>query len=416
MGILGLVQHSTIRFSIAALLSGCAVVLMFLAIQDQRIFTAKRIDSIDVVVKDARLLTRLAEQKYLIDADLDTASDLVEEALTLTPYHVPALLLLAQILYDSGDAEKANETLDYIDKLTTDIKRYRWEKALVSYQFGRTEMLAEDISYIAREIGGPVGNKALRLAFSTWQEPEELLNKLGPDALMVLFNYAVRYPHLDKALFFWEQVEARGLDWRKDDLLTFVDMLFNMGRLKESAAIWKKHFNPETIVYDGTFSEDFRQHAFTWRSNSDRSFTYSFEPPVTESDKRILHYRFTGWDNPEISYISQVIPLAGGDRYSLTFEIKSDQLTTDKRPFIDVAGFNCNDGNVVETNMVAPAQDWTTYRLDFEVPEQCSAVMLRFRRQESLQIDNRLAGDIWLRSMAIAEQEKPYTVAKGPMQ
>lgn len=416
MGVSRLFQYSLIRFTIALLLCGCAVIQLGLAIGEQRVLVAKRTGSIETSQNDSQILTKLAKQKYLIDGDLHTATDLIREALTLSPYHVPALLLLAQIHYDAGNAERANETLDYIDSITTDIKRYRWEKALVAYQFGRTEMLAGDLSYIAREIGGNAGNNALRLAFSIWKNPEELIDRLGPDVLMVLFNYAARYPHLDKALYFWNLIESQGLEWREEDLMVFIDMLFNMGRLQESADIWKANFNPDEIIYDGTFAQNFRQHAFTWRSSSDRSFKYNFEPASAGLSNRTLHYRFTGWDNPEISYISQVIPLEGGRMYSLTFEMKSDRLTTDKRPFMEVAGFNCNDSTHVETEMVAPVQEWKKIRLDFDVPKRCSAVMLRFRRQESLQIDNRLAGDIWLRSLEITAHEKDARGAKGHMQ
>jgi hypothetical protein len=41
----------------------------------------------------------------------------------------------------------------------------------------------------------------------------------------------------------------------------------------------------------------------------------------------------------------------------------------------------------------------------FVIPEECSAVLVRLRRKESNHIDSKLAGQLWLRKVAMAETE-----------
>jgi len=46
------------------------------------------------------------------------------------------------------------------------------------------------------------------------------------------------------------------------------------------------------------------------------------------------------------------------------------------------------------------------YQRDFEVPEDCAAIVVRLRRNESLQIDNKLAGQLWLKNIIISNVSK----------
>ncbi len=127
-----------------------------------------------------------------------------------------------------------------------------------------------------------------------------------------------------------------------------------------------------------------------------------------------LHYRFKGWDNLRFQHLYQIVPLVSGRKYQLTAELRSEKMTTDQRPFFEVYGYKCTMQNG-RTEMVASDQDWKSYQLDFAVPEDCVAVVLRLRRNESLQIDNKLAGQIWVKNIAILElDEKPIILDKQP--
>jgi len=54
------------------------------------------------------------------------------------------------------------------------------------------------------------------------------------------------------------------------------------------------------------------------------------------------------------------------------------------------------------------------YQRDFEVPEDCAAIVVRLRRNESLQIDNKLAGQLWLKNIIISDVSKEAISPETP--
>ena len=58
--------------------------------------------------------------------------------------------------------------------------------------------------------------------------------------------------------------------------------------------------------------------------------------------------------------------------------------------------------------MVATDQDWSNYTIEFGVPQNCSAMVVRLRRLESRHLDNKISGKLWLRNIAISETGEGY--------
>ena len=85
---------------------------------------------------------------------------------------------------------------------------------------------------------------------------------------------------------------------------------------------------------------------------------------------------------------------------TLTTEVKSEGLTTNQRPYLEIAGFQCKMA-AVRSEAVAESQPWTALTLPFEIPADCQAVQVRVRRDPSDRLDNLLGGDLWLQKLAI---------------
>ncbi len=394
------------------LLLACALLQLNFSVQEQRIFTDKKGRLPTDQIRNARLLTYHAKQKHMFDADMDGALSLLQQALIINPYYVPAWLSLAELKNDIGAKEQAIEVLHYVDVLTRGLKRWRWDKALVAYQLGKMDMLPGELSYIIGEIPGKARADALQLAFTLWQEPEDLIENIGRENIMHLFNYCVRKNLPQKALSFWQMIPSRGVDWQEKEALALIDMLLRTGNVAKAGNIWRSHFNSKNIVYNGNFSEKFLRRAFGWRAGKNKGFAQRFEHIPGDDSVRNLHYRFKGWDNLNFSHLSQIVPLEPRKEYQLTAELKSERLTTDQRPFLEVYGYKCKMA-YARSEMIEPDQDWAEYKVNFGVPGECSAVVVRLRRKESRHIDNKLAGKMWLREFRITETNDDFTLLDG---
>lgn len=408
-------QNKIVRIFCFLILLACAVLQLKFSVEEQRVFS-NRTDLLEMdQIRNARLLTYYAKQKYIFEADMGGAMSLLQKALVTNPYYVPAWLSLAELNNDRGRKKEAVAALQYADLLTRDLKRWRWDKALVAYQLGETDMLPDELNYIIAEIPGKARADALQLAFTLWEEPQELIQNVGSENTSHLFDYSVRKKLPQKALSFWQMIEGEGVEGNERKVLAFLNMLMSTGEIQEAGNIWRKHFNSHTILYKGDFSANFMQRAFGWRGGKNKGFVQRFIHNPGGEPARELHYRFKGWDNLNFYHLSQIVPIESGYKYELSAEFKSQKLTTDQRPFLEVYGYKCKAPHT-KMAMVEPEQDWTQSTVIFSVPQECAAVVVRLRRVESRHIDNKLAGQVWLRNLAITPTGEDFTILDGVIQ
>ena len=406
-------QSTAFRMCGGVFLLVCAIWQMLFSFQEQKTFSEGFEKTSAPQTRNYRVLTHFAKQKYMVDADLNAAVSLLQQALTAHPSYVPAWLSLAEVNNDLGQKEKAYAILNHVDRLTAGLKRWRWDKALTAYQLGQVELLPGELRYIVAELAGKDRNDALQLAFTLWEEPEELLEKIGHENITHLLSYAVRKDMSKQAMYFWEKVETTEVQWQQKEALAYLDMLLRVGEVQAAANVWRKNFNPDKLLFDGNFSQPFLEQAFGWRTGKRKNFDQLFVNNPQGVAGRILHYRFKGWENINFTHLSQIVPLENGKTYTLTADMKTQKMTTNQRPFLEISGYKCK-GPVVNSEMVAPNQDWKKYQVVINVPEECGAVVVRLRRKESNHIDSKLAGQLWLRNFIMTEMVEDSLIPKTP--
>lgn len=347
-----------------------------------------------------RMLTWYAKQRLVDSASFADAEGLYRQALIANPLHIPAWLGLAELKNDLGDKQTANAILDLVDQYTDGVKRWCWEKVLLAYQLQRQNIVARNLAYIIREIPGKTGDDALRMAFSLWSDPTELMNSMGEENTLALFQYAIQTKKVEAAIAFWPKIKAQGSTQNKKEVLAFLEMLLSLGRLPLATEIWKSSFGGATLLFNGDFASPPLQTAFGWRIGTIKGSLWRIEEERQNQPSRALHLHFTHEENIDFHHLYQVVPLKGGQEYRLQGRWKSEKLTTNQRPFVEVTGYKCTASS--QTQMLAEDQPWERFDLLFRVPEECEAMIVRVRRKPSLHIDNKLGGDLWLTDCAIS--------------
>ena len=361
--------------------------------------------------RNPRMLTWHGKQLHLVEADTAGAERLYRQALAVNPVFIPAWLGLAELKNDTGDRTAADRLLDRADQLTAEVNRYRWDKVLVAHQMGRRDILERDLAWLAAEATGKTRDDALRLAFSLWPEPAELMRVMGADNLASLFHYAVRSRRTDEAGILWAGLGEAAAAQDRKQVADFVELLLREDRVESAGAVWRQVFGPEPLLHDGSFADKPMQKAFGWRMGKVRGSSWRVAKGEGDEPAQALRLQFNHLENIDFRHVSQIVPLTGGRAYRLKGQWKSLSLTTDQRPFVEVLGHKCK-AEPARSEMIEPSQPWRTFSLDFTVPADCHAMMVRVRRTASLQIDNQLGGELWLADLGIAST----TIAIAPLE
>lgn len=396
-------SHWPFRVVCFLLLSSLAVLQLLIARQEQTAYSGTSGSAAIVEsLYSPSLLTWHAKRFHHLEGKMDRAEGLFKRALIQNPLFIPAWLGLAELDNDQGRKAESQAILEYVDKLSTDISRWRWDKALLAYQLGRIDILSRDLAYIIEKIPGKSRRSALKMAFSIWEDPQELLSRMGTQNVLHLFNYAAQTTQLDTALALWPYIEEKGVEANKKDVLTFINALILNGKIAIATPIWRKYFNTSSLFYDGSFQEEPMNSAFGWRVGKPKGSTWRIENGKGKEKSQAMRLHFSGTENKAFTHLSQIVPLDPARKYTLTGWLKTEKLTTDQRPYLEVVGYQCKIPPA-KTGIMAKDQPWAPFTLSFNVPGECEAVQVRVRRDPSKHLDNLLAGDLWLRDLEILD-------------
>jgi len=403
-------KHRSVRIAAFLALAALAAVQLRIALQEQAEYSdAGASAAMIAMLRSPFLLVWHGKRLHLLEGEVAQAEALYRRALVHNSLYIPAWLGLAELRNDRGKKAEAAAILDHVDGLSAGINRWRWDKALLTYQLGRTDILARDLAWIVANIPGQ-RQDALKMAFSLWPEPAVLRDHIGRDNIIHLFHHAARTGKVEAALAFWPEIEKLGVDNYRPEVLVFLNSLIQHDRLAEAAAIWRTYFNGESLLANGDFDKEPTNTAFDWRISAPKGSSWRIEA-ADDGKGRAMRLHFSGTDNLGYQHLTQIVPLAPGRKYRLIGKYKTDKLTTDQRPYLEVIGFQCPMAPVRSAG-VAASQPWTALSLPFEVPADCRAVVVRVRRDPSTHLDNLLAGDLWLKEMAI---EKTGEIHAAPV-
>ena len=104
---------------------------------------------------------------------------------------------------------------------------------------------------------------------------------------------------------------------------------------------------------------------------------------------------FNGSENIRFNNVWQVVPVAPGTEYLLSYRRKSRNLTTDERPFIDIFCFDGTGDFHRSGSMLPEDSDWQEERISFTSPAQCQAVVVQITRNPSHRFGCKISGKAW---------------------
>jgi hypothetical protein len=335
--------------------------------------------------------------------DADGAAGFFRQAVSQDVFLMDAWLKLAEAEALMGNPEKAQAILTFTDSRTTRILRWKWPQTLLAHELGMDDIFSGNINYFIAH--GKMLQDAFQLLDTHFRgKITAALQALHHDNLAPYLKWLMRWGRTDNAHTVWQRIVETG---NPDPQITlqYVHFLISKRRVKEARAIWLPYADKGGMTNAG-FENGITQRGFDWRYGSDSNGRWEIKrvgSPAWEGSYALQVF-FAGRENLSFHNLYQIVPVEPLKPYRLTYWWRSEKVTTDQGPFVDIYGYDSR-GLYKKGPMITGTNDWCAEAVEFTPPENCQAVVVRLRRLPSGRFDSNIAGTLWLDNFRLEEKQ-----------
>jgi hypothetical protein len=293
-----------------------------------------------------------------------------------------------------GNLEKAQAILTFTDNLTTLVLRWKWSQTLLAHELGMDDIFSGNMNYFIAH--GKMLQDVFQLLDTHFRgKINAVLQALHHDNLAPYLKWLMRWGRTDNAHTVWQRIAETG-NPDPETILHYVHFLVNKKRVREAQAIWRLYTGKGGMTNAG-FEKGITRRGFDWRYGSDSNGRWEIKrvgSPACEGSYALQVF-FAGRENLSFHNLYQIVPVEPLKPYRLTYWWRSEKVTTDQGPFVEMYGYE-GRGFHKKGPMITGTNDWRAEAMEFTPPENCQAVVVRLRRLPSGRFDRNIAGTLWL--------------------
>jgi hypothetical protein len=368
---------------------------------------AIRFNELDYSEPAAQRLIDYPEAQYAFgmqawtDQQAEKAADFYRQAVSQNVLFIDAWLRLAEVEAAMGQESKAGAILAFVDGMTGQVQRWKWSQMVLASQLGMNAKFygyANDL--LAR---GTLTQDTLQLLHTHFGgEASAILNVLAPQNQAVYLDWLMRWGMAEESLAVWPALTA-ATPPDKNLALRYAHFLLSHKRINQSVEIWRQYTGSSALTNPG-FENKITGRAFDWRLSVEKEGNWELKRVFSESAEGnyALRLKFNGKANISFHHLYQIIAVTPNTDYRLSYTWKAIGITTDQGPFLEIIGYDKRGLHEIGT-MMTGTHGWHDDFIDFSVPDNCHAVVVRLRRKTSMRFDSKIRGTIWLDNFKLEE-------------
>jgi tetratricopeptide (TPR) repeat protein len=326
--------------------------------------------------------------------DPEAAARFFRQAVSKDVLFLDSWLRLAEAEATLGRKEKAIQILTYTIDRTRNVSRWKWPQMLLARDLGMEDVIYRNANYLLSR--GVFEQDTLHFLHThLGGNASDVVAILEPGYLKVYLEWLMNWSMTEESLTVW-QVMNKISTTDKDTALRYANFLLNNKRIVAAMDLWKQYNGYDGLTNPG-FENDITGKGFDWRHWGENDGNWELKRVNDENSEGgyALRITFNGRENISFYHFYQIFTVDQLEKYRLTYAWKSQGISTDKTPFIEIYSYN-NDGLYMAGPMIADTQGWSEVSLEFDVPEGCRAAVVRLCRQPSNRFDSKIRGSLWL--------------------
>jgi len=220
----------------------------------------------------------------------------------------------------------------------------------------------------------------------------------------------MRWGRADDAEIVWQKIMASGTQ-NEDIRLKYIHFLVSQKQVKQAADIRRQSVGDIDSITNSGFENEITNQGFDWRYTANQKGKWTIRRTLSGafSGAHCLKIQFEGKENISFGHLYQIVPIDPMTPYRLTYHWRSRDLTTDQGPFVDIYGYDCKEF-YAKGPMMLETHGWQKQDIEFTVPGDCHAVVVRLYRRPSHRFDSKIAGRLWLDDFRL---EKDLSITKA---
>lgn len=347
--------------------------------------------------EDQASLRRYPEAMYRLgmrawyDLRPESAAEYFEKAVAGDPLMVNGWLRLAETKQAMGQGDEARRILGFAHGLTGRVLRWTWQEVLLAEELGEDGIFWEGINRLV-EAGRSVQDAFQLVDSKVEGDVSSALEHLRPENLPAYLRWLMGWGRIEDCLLVRDHLRPED---REDPLLTsqVVHFLVEKKRLEDAEGIT----GTGGALTNPGFEEEPSRKGFDWRYPGPSKLPFvvrRVKDPRFEGVSA-LEIAFFGEQNLVFGHVTQIVPVEPSASYALSYAWKTQGITTDQGPFVEVVGYDAK-GLHCKGPMMLGTVDWTQEALVFVTPPDCHGVVVRVARNRSKKIDSKITGRLWL--------------------
>jgi tetratricopeptide (TPR) repeat protein len=257
-------------------------------------------------------------------------------------------------------------------------------------------------------------------AWKASDDANQILQQLIPrdqPAEFSYLNYLVANKQIPETRPLWQRILSTPGSFRPQQASGYLDSLLANHLPEEAFGVWqdlqKKGLvrevasdSNENLITNSDFEDDILNMGFAWRILPLEGVYAGLDTSTYHSPGHALLIQFSGNQNFDYRQDYQYVKVRPGTSYRLQAFMKTDSITTDSGPRLEVRdAYDPSALDKFTENLTGSTEGWDPLLLDFRTGTKTELVVVSLTRLPSQKLDNLIAGKVWVDDVRLTPLE-----------
>lgn len=316
---------------------------------------------------------------------------------------IGAWFALARLESQHAEQTRASELHNFLLKHVPASTPWAWHHMLLAATQGDRTQFSASFNYVLERLPNH-RQEAFEVALTIWDGWHGVFDHADAGNKWLVVSECMTRNLVDQALALYARLENATISPTPSQQSSFLNFLLARQQWDKAADTWiRSEAYSGKAVDNGDFESELTGQGFGWRHGRVQGVEAGRQLRRDDVGGHAMRFNFLGTTNLRFNHFWQYAILEPGQTHELRLSWKSERLSTDKGPYLEVQGVGCPGLRVVTAELTG-SRDWETVSVLFDAPDECRVARIGVRRDESLKFDSKISGGFWIDGVELKPQ------------